>query len=289
MSNVFSEIDFEILIATQDRADLNFLEPMFPFEHFSTFNILIINQSEKTILKSDYKFVRVINIAEKGLARSRNMAIDNAEGKICLIADDDVVFEENFNFYILSAFEEFASSAIITFNHFRIGDTFPQKKWKQAFVHNLKSIQSVNSIEIAFRLDEIKHAKIRFNENFGLGSFFETAEEYLFLKLALQQKQKVYFCPISIATHPQFSSGKDEGSDTIIYARAALFCHKYGILVYGWLVKYLFFLIKNKYIEPFDFFKKYRIGMAGIKKFKLITKQQNDKKCGQSINRNSKN
>jgi glycosyltransferase involved in cell wall biosynthesis len=274
MSNVFSEKDFEILIATKDRSNFDFLLPMFPFEHFSNFNILIVNQSKNKILSSDFDSVRVINSNEKGLSKSRNNAIQNASKKICLITDDDVVFAKNFRKDILLAFEIQEKADIITFNHQRIGAVQPQKKWNSAFKHNSKTIWSVSSIEIAFKVAEIKKKNIAFDTNFGLGSFFETAEEFLFLKTALNQNANVYFSPEIIVSHPEFSSGKDEGSDTLIYSRAALFYKLHGSFALVWLIKYIIFLIRKKYIRFSEAGEKYKTGLAGIAKFREITQHK---------------
>ncbi|MDR7370894.1 glycosyltransferase family A protein [Flavobacterium aquidurense] len=272
MSNVFSENDFEILIATKDRSNLDFLLPMFSFEHFSTFNLLIINQSESENLVSDIDSVRIINVAEKGLSKSRNKAILNASKKICLIADDDVIFAENFRKNILSAFKNQPNADIITFNHQRLGQ--PQKSGEKPFKHDKKSIWNVSSIEIAFRLEKIKNQNLVFDEYFGLGSFFETAEEFLFLKHALLQNLNVYFSPEIIVSHPQYSSGKDQGSDALLYARGALFSKLYNHFAFVWLAKYVFFLIRKRYIGFSSAHKKYKAGLAGISKFKELTKKR---------------
>lgn len=274
MLNVFSENDFEILIATRDRSNLDFLQPMFPFEHFSSFNLLIINQSVNTILASDFDSVRVLNTTEKGLSKSRNKAIQNASKKICLFADDDVIFEKNLKLKVLSSFEKDLKASIITFNHLRIGDSQPQKKTIQPFEHNRKSIWKVSSIEIAFKLNDIKESAISFDENFGLGSFFETAEEFLFLKSALSQNLKICFNPEIIVSHPQFSSGRDESSNAMLYARSALFYKLYGNFSYVWLIKYIFFLIRRKSIKISEIPEKIKAGINGVLKFKEITKSK---------------
>ncbi|QSB26174.1 glycosyltransferase family 2 protein [Flavobacterium sp. CLA17] len=274
MLNVFSEKDFEILIATKDRSNFDFLMPMFPSEHFSNFNILIVNQSLNKVLSSDFDSVRVINSTEKGLSKSRNTAIQNASKKICLISDDDVVFAENFRKDILLAFQNQEKADIITFNHQRIGAVQPQKKWDSAFRHTSETIWNVSSIEIAFKVAEIKKKNIAFDTNFGLGSFFETAEEFLFLKTALNQKANVYFSPEIIVSHPEFSSGKNEGSDTLIYSRAALFYKLHRSFAYIWLAKYIFFLIRKKYIRFSEAGEKYKSGLAGIAKFREITQHK---------------
>jgi glycosyltransferase involved in cell wall biosynthesis len=274
MLNVFSENDFEILIATKDRSNLDFLQPMFPHEHFSTFNLLIVNQTENAILQSDFDSVRVLNTNEKGLSKSRNKAIQNASNNICLFTDDDVIFTENLKIKILSAFEKDLKASIITFNHVRIGDSEPQKKQNKTFEHNKESIWNVSSIEIAFKLNDIKRSNISFDENFGLGSFFETAEEVLFLQSALSQNLKVSFNPEIIVSHPQFSSGKNEGSDSIIYGRSALFYKLYHNFAYVWLIKYVFFLIRRKSIKISEIQKKIKTGINGISRFKELTKSK---------------
>lgn len=271
MLNVFSENDLEILIATKNRSNFDFLLKMFPHQHFSNFSLLIINQSQNDFLSSDFECVKVINSKEKGLSKSRNLAIGNASKKICLIADDDVIFEKDFSNNIVLSFNQHQNAHIITFNHKRIGNPEPQKKRNSIFIHDTKSIWNVSSIEIAFKLDEIKNRKLHFDENFGLGSHFETAEEFLFLKEALNEKLRLIFNPAVIVSHAEFSSGKNEGSDALIYARAALFYKLHGIFAYVWLLKYILFLTRKKYIKFSDALNKYKKGMDGIIKFKQLT------------------
>ena len=143
MTNIFSKNDLEILIATKNRDNLDFLALMFPFEHFSKFNILIINQSKDIILSSEFETVRVINVDEKGLSKSRNLAIKNASKKICIIADDDVVYFSNFDHEIITAFNLNPQASIITFNHQRIGKEKPHNKSKKVYSHSKKTIENV--------------------------------------------------------------------------------------------------------------------------------------------------
>lgn len=274
MSNVFSENDLEILIATKDRESLDFLSQMFPFKHFSNYVILIINQSDKNILLSNFQSVRVINVNEKGLSKSRNVAIKNAIKKICLIADDDVVYFPDFEKQIINEFNERPKVSIISFNHQRIGLNNPQNSSQIAYKHTNKSIWRVSSIEIAFQLDIIKENNLFFNENFGLGSFFETAEEFLFLKQALKLNIIAYFSPSTIVSHPVLSSGRNQGNDKLLYARAALFYKIKGNLVYLWLAKYIYFLVRNKYINKNECLEKYKMGLSGIHKYKELVKMK---------------
>jgi glycosyltransferase involved in cell wall biosynthesis len=268
MTNVFSENDLEILIATKNRNNLDFLALMFPFAPFSNFNILIINQSNSSKLISDFENVRVINVNEKGLSKSRNLALKNASKKICLIADDDVIYFPNFQNQIIAAFNQSRDASIITFNHQRIGKEKPHNKSKTIYSHSKKTFENVCSIEIAFQIKDIKENNLTFDENFGLGSNFETAEEYLFLRDALQLKLSAIFCPFVIVSHPLVSTGENQGEDKIVLARAALFCKTKGNLAYIWLLKYVFFLVRKEYIKWNEAVGKYKTGLSGIRKYK---------------------
>lgn len=273
MTNVFSENDLEILIATKNRTNFDFLALMFPFTIFSNFNILIINQSKENALISDFESIRVINVNEKGLSKSRNLAIKNASKKICLITDDDVVFSPNFQLEIITAFNKNPKASIITFNHQRQGLNKPQNNSQKIFNHTLKSINNVCSIEIVFQLKEIKSNNLFFDENFGLGSYFETAEEYLFLRDIIKLKMFALFYPSIIVSHPLISSGEDQGSDRILFARSALFYKTKRNLAYIWLLKYVFFLVRKRYISWNECLGKYKTGLSGIRKYKELVKQ----------------
>ena len=273
MTSLLKREDFEILIATKNKSSLTFLEAMFPFEHFSNFNVLLINQSDDNVLSSDFETVRVINVDEKGLSKSRNLAVKNASKKICLITDDDVVFFSNFELEIINAFNKNPDVSIITFNHQRIGKEEPHNKSKTVYCHSKKTIENVCSIEIAFQLKDIKENNLYFDENFGLGSYFETAEEYLFLRDAIKRKLRVIFYPFVIVSHPLISSGENQGSDSILFARGALFYKTKANLAYIWLLKYIFFLARNEHIYWKEGMGKYKTGLSGIQKYKELVKQ----------------
>ncbi|WP_366182787.1 glycosyltransferase family A protein [Flavobacterium ovatum] len=273
LNNKLGKQDLEILISTMDRNSLDFLIPMFPFCHFSEFSLLIVNQTKgNNTLISEFPNVRVINSYEKGISKSRNLAIRNASKKICLIADDDVVYFLNFEKGIIVAFNQNPEASIITFNHQRIGLQKPHKNSKIEYEHSNKSVYEVIAIEIAFRLNVIKDKKIFVDEYFGLGSYFETAEEYLFLRDAIKLRLIVLFSPFVIVSHPLLSSGENYGSDKILFARAALFYKIKANLVYIWLLKYVFFLARKNYINWNECIKKYKIGLSGIQKYKELVK-----------------
>ena len=272
MTQVFSKNDLEILVATKNRENLDFLALMFPFEHFSKFNILVINQSTSSVLISTFETVRVINVNETGLSKSRNLAIKNASKKICLIADDDLIYFSNFDIGIITAFNQNSDVSIITFNHQRETLNKPLNRFQKVTNHTLKTIWNVSSIEIAFQVKDIEENNLNFDENFGLGSYFETAEEYLFLRDAIMIRLRALFYPLTIASHPLISSGENQGEDKILFARAALLYKTKANLAYIWLIKYVFFLVRKSYIKGNECMIKFKMGLSGIRKYKELVK-----------------
>jgi len=267
-----NNLKLEILISTMHKESFTFVEKMFPFQEFENLNILIINQTEiGKELHSTFPNIRVVNSYEKGLSKSRNLAIQNAVGDTCLIADDDVEYLPNFEETVKNAFIKFSGAAIIRFkiNTFS-GEDYKHYPIASKRLYRKKDIENTSSIEIAFKREVISN-KIYFNTQFGLGSYFTCGEEYLFLKETLKQKKEVYFENTAIVKHSVESSTSNMASDQFVKAQAALYYHDYKVLSYLYLAKFIYFLLR-KGIIPFKLFlTKYKKGIEAITLYKKLT------------------
>lgn len=267
----YKSLKLEILISTMHKVSLTFVENMFPFHELKNLNILIINQTDKgKELQSIFPNIRVVNSYEKGLSKSRNLAIQHAIGDICLIADDDVEYLPSFEETVINAFVKFPEASIIRFKI----ETFSGEAYKpypisSKKLNKKKEIENTSSIEIAFKREAI-HNKVQFNTNFGLGSHFPCGEEYLFLKEALKQDKEVYFENIAIVKHSVERSTSNMGSDQFVKAQAALYYHDYKLLSYLYLFKFVFFLIRKGFIPFSLILNKYLIGIEAIKLYKKL-------------------
>lgn len=274
MTDSIGNIDFEILISTMNRDSLEFLNQMFVHESYQNYNLLIINQTnENQFLVSNSPNVRIINSSERGISRSRNLALKNAIGGLCLIADDDVVYTKDFKHLIVSSFETHSESDIITFKMIdSLGVDF--KTYPSTFiVHTRKTLQQVNSVVIAFKRQPIQTKNIYFNTLFGLGSEFQTADEYIFLRDALKVNLTLCFQPDVILKHADYSSGQNYTSDNIIYARAAFFYKYSGFFGYIRLIKHVIVVGFKSNLSPIQVIKKIGLGLKGIKQFKRLRNQ----------------
>ncbi|WP_242091698.1 glycosyltransferase family 2 protein [Aestuariivivens sediminicola] len=265
---------FEILISTMNKKDFTFLKRMFANNTLEDYRILIINQTTKdNLLESELTNVRVINSFEKGLSKSRNLAIRNAMGDICLIADDDITYKKGFEKDIISAFKNNPEADFITFqmqdDSGKLFKTYPDVHW-----HNRKSVITVNSVVISFRRENILNSGISFNPYFGLGAQFPLGEEYIFLRDALKANLKLLFIKKIILTHKYLSSGRLLGKDSNIFARSAIMRKYSGKLAYLRLVKHVFHGLQNREIGVLDICSKFKVGIKGILSYESLLKQR---------------
>lgn len=139
---------------------------------------------------------RIIHTTERGLSKSRNLAIANACGDICIICDDDENFSLNYPETIIQAFQNIPQADIIVFQVNRD----PIKHYPQ-HIKKLNSFDclKVSSVEIAFKLSKIKEKKILFDEKVGSGVSKAGGEENIFLHDCLRNKLSIYFVPITLA------------------------------------------------------------------------------------------
>lgn len=263
----------EILISTMHRTDLSFLFAMCKEIQPEACTFLIVNQTmEDRLLTSPYNNIRVINSFEKGLSKSRNLALQHAIGNICLIADDDTLFIPGFDRTIKQAFKNY-NAALITFQVATFEGT-PYRKYRNnpGIVTRHRDIEDLSSVEMAFRRKPITDHALMFNERFGLNSDFEMGEEYLFARDVLRSGLGVAYLPEKIVKHSRLTSTSDYGHDKVLYAKGALSSIKHPYTTVLWLIKFVFFLARKGYIRWTEAAAKLRIALQGIRDHKKLSK-----------------
>lgn len=248
---VYKETDIEILISTMNRDSLDFLVPMFSFLHFSNFPILIINQTQnETILTSSYSNVRVVNLFGKGLSKSRNLALENAVGKILVLADDDIIYQEGFVSKIIASHNKYKDASVITFSAIREDGSF-RKKYPPVSKIKMNSFEILNtsSIEITLKKSCIENSDVQFDENFGLGSTFEMGEETTFLFDLKNKKKQLVFLPQVIVRHDFNTTSQKRSILENYYIQGALFTRIFNWKYKIWIFIKLFFDLKQRRIK----------------------------------------
>ena len=191
-------MNIEFLVATMHQTDCHFLEQM----NIKS-NAVVINQCEQTtqeIIHQQDQQIKFLSYKEIGLSRSRNRALDAATGDICVIADDDVIYNDDCNAKILKAYETYPDADLIAFQIIRTGNTRLKTFRSQPSVENWLSCMKISSVEITFKRESILKKGIRFNTLFGAGAYFNNGEENIFLFDCLRQKLKIVYVPIAIGS-----------------------------------------------------------------------------------------
>lgn len=186
----------EYLISTMNRENVDFIDNMNIKD-----NIVIINQTNKKetkIIKKGNQTITFISVNEKGLSKSRNMAIENSNADICVISDDDFKYYNDSSEKILKAYDKHKDADIIAFYYYATGrqqKKFNNKSEKVNYINSLK----ICSSQITFKRESIERSNIRFNENFGAGADkYKSGEENIFLYECLRKGLKIYIEPVYI-------------------------------------------------------------------------------------------
>ncbi|WP_062108628.1 glycosyltransferase family 2 protein [Bacillus niameyensis] len=197
-------MNLEVLVSTMNRSDAAFANKM----NINS-DLLIINQSTKHCdnFEENNRFnIRMLSYSEKGLSKSRNRALENAKGDICLIADDDVSYNNDYSDKIIKAHEDYKDYDIIVFSvptsNISRKKSYYSKKKKMGYLRSLK----IASFEISFKRKSIIDNNIYFNEKFGAGSGqYSMGEENIFLYQCLKKGLKILYLPIEIGivTHEE--------------------------------------------------------------------------------------
>ncbi|MBD5226350.1 MAG: glycosyltransferase family 2 protein [Bacteroidales bacterium] len=170
-------------------------------------DVLVVNQCSEN---STYEFqfynkignvckARVINSIDRGLSISRNLAIANATGDICLICDDDEQLDDGYVDAIQSMFESNPEISVGAFR-FKMPSNYYMNKtfWNEHKNIDYTSALKISSWQIAFKRDDIVANKIAFDNNIGSGKTKAGGEEKIFLHDCLKAGLKIKYFPISI-------------------------------------------------------------------------------------------
>ena len=169
-------------------------------------DVVVVNQCDKdSVDEFDFKnkkgetcYAKFINTTERGLSRSRNMAIRNAWRDICQICDDDEVLPDDYNEIILNAHGKKNDAGIITFalNWADQSKVYPVEMKSVG----IKEILQTSSQQITFKRNLLRKANILFDEKMGSGTGNGGGEENRFLLDCRKAGFKMFYIPKVIAS-----------------------------------------------------------------------------------------
>lgn len=156
---------------------------------------IIANQCDRNSVE-EFEFnghtVKYLNFAERGVGLNRNNALMRADADICLFADDDVVYHDNYEKIILSEFEKHPEADIITFNFVSSNKDRPSPHIKKEHKLRWFNCLKFGTFRIAVRRDAVFKKNIFFSLLFGGGAKYQSGEDSLFITQCLRSGLKGY-------------------------------------------------------------------------------------------------
>lgn len=233
-----------------------------------TGSAVVINQCDRegeNLIPTARGAVRWIDTMDRGLTRSRNMAIAASCADVCMLCDDDEVFPHDYEEKILQAYEELPHADVIIFT---VGN------WKNSFgdrVRELKFPQTIkaSSIQISFRRESLVRTGVRFDPLLGAGSGNGAEEEMKFLLDCQKAGLRIFFVPREVAALNTQDSTWFRGFDeAFFYNRGATTRY---ILGYPLAAAYgLYYVLRKRPL--------YRDTITPVKALKAIFRGMNDNK-----------
>ena len=138
-------------------------------------------------------FITWINTSERGLSRSRNMAIVNSTADICMIADDDQLFDNGISGIALTEYAKQPDSDVLVFGARYKKKQISGKVKTLGFIDLMK----VSSVQITFKRESVL-GKVAFDTKLGAGTPNGAGEENKFLLDCRNAGLKMNFTPITL-------------------------------------------------------------------------------------------
>ena len=189
------------------------------------FEVLIANQTDQKILKSNFFFdTKEILVSTNSLSLSRNKLIDISKGDYLVFLDDDCIIDDKYldileKEIVNKSYPSFISGNIYNLDNNKIYNRNLKEKY---FIHNKYSFSSCLSSNMTIKkIDILKIGN--FDENFGIGAKYHSNEESDVLIRFIEAGFKSIHSPCHKVFHPRFDESKL--SNSMLIERS----YKYGL------------------------------------------------------------
>ena len=233
---------------------------------------VLIDQTDRTydeVIDTDTAHVRIYHRNERGVGKSRNLALDKAEADIILFSDEDIRYEKGYAEKITEAFEKHPEADVLFFNVSVCEErrTYHTEKEKKVGYFNLGRYPAYAA---AMRREKIKEKKIRYSLLFGGGARYSNGEDSLFFMDCVRAGLKLIAVPAEIGYEEERESTWFTGyHEKFFFDRGVLYHFLYRKLAWLWGARYV--ISKRKImcrdIKPL---KAYKLLLGGIREGKKI-------------------
>ncbi len=171
----------------------------------------------------------VYKSAQKGLARSRNLALSKANRQFLWLCDDDVRIDPEAEARIVSSFEKHPQADALCFNVVSDTPDRPQRLITQEHTLQISNAMRYPTYRFVYRTESLRKSGVRFDERFGSGAVYTSGEDSLFTCACLRKGLKIIAVPVEIGHVDHADSGWFSGyTDKFLFDKGALFAAMFG-------------------------------------------------------------
>lgn len=258
----------EILVATMYEKDYSV-----PKRLNIQGSALVINQTDfKKFpnISGEFGKIKFISNDKRGLSRSRNLALENSTAEICVIADQDVKYIDNYENIIKNAYLRYPDADVILFDFYKpnnsLSKTIKKGGGKLTLLQSLRG----NSVRVSFKRKSIINNGISYNECFGSGSGkFIASEDLVFITDCQKNKLQIYYEPVPILSLVESKSTWFKGYNKDYFETIGAF--SYHLMGNLWFLYAIQFLLRHRKLYNINaVFKNFQFIRSGVIKYKAI-------------------
>jgi len=179
--------------------------------------------------------VRVVGLDTRGLSKSRNSALAQAEGDLIVFCDDDLALDLDGIMALARAFEQDGDLAFAA--GWRGRGSGARMAGRRGRTERLTLFNSgrICAPELMVRRAAFGPNGVRFDTEFGLGARHGVGEEYVFVSDALKTGLKGMSLPIITGHHDDISTGSDWDDPALMRGRQQVLSRVFG--PWAWMIR----------------------------------------------------
>lgn len=189
------------------------------------------------------KMIRAWSFHEKGVGKNRNNALMRCDGDLALFADEDIVYDDDYEEKILREFQKNPDADVLMFNVTAVEDrrTYENTGHKRIHWYNYGRYPTYS---MCIRVESVRKANVWFSLLFGGGARYSNGEDSLFIHDCLKKGLKIYGVPVNIGHENRREKGEAstwfEGyTEKFFYDRGVLYHHLYGKMAAPFAMRFL--------------------------------------------------
>lgn len=187
-----NDMTVDTLITTMNMLDASYLLKKMNIKE----NYIIGNQCDVNFVNISESGT-VVSTDMRGVGQNRNNIVERSKADICVLADDDMRFCDNYKDIVVDCFKSNPEADVIIFNFLKKsnGRRVTKKKTRVNYLNYM----NYGAARIAFRRKNIQYHAISFNTMFGGGTPHCCGEDSLFLNSCLRAGLKIIAVPQALA------------------------------------------------------------------------------------------